>query len=215
MIIESIFLSIGFYILAAYLLGSIPTAVWVGKLFYNKDVRNYGSGSAGATNTVRILGLKAGIPVLIFDAFKGWIAVYLGMKSGINLQTQYFALFLVILACSAVLGHVFPVFANFKGGKGVATLLGIALALFLYEILILLGIFIIIFMLFRYVSLASIIASVCFPFVSYFIVGTYETAFICFAVLVALFVPLTHIKNIKRLIKGEEKKMFFKKSGHA
>jgi len=202
---------IAIYILIAYLLGSIPTAVWIGKLFYKVDVRQQGSGSAGATNTIRVLGLKAGIPVLIFDAFKGWLAVTLGMISKIGLNSEYFALFLVALAIAAVLGHVFPVYARFKGGKGVATLLGIAIALFPFEIIILVGIFIIVFISTRYVSLASITASVSFPFISYFIIGTHELAYIIFAVIVAFFVPLTHIKNIKRLIKGKENKMSFSK----
>lgn len=212
MLTTNLYLNITFYVFIAYILGSIPSAVWVGKWFYNIDVRTKGSGSAGATNTIRVLGLKAGIPVLFFDAFKGWFAVYVGAISNISLQSEYNAIFLVALSFAAVIGHVFPLFAGFKGGKGVATLLGIAIALFPYEIIILVGIFILVFMLFKYVSLASIIASVCFPFVSYYIVGTTEIAYIVFAIIVALFVPLTHIKNIKRLIKGEEKKMKFRKS---
>jgi len=211
MITGTLTVDIAIYILIAYLLGSIPTAVWIGKLFYNVDVRQQGSGSAGATNTIRVLGLKAGIPVLIFDAFKGWLAVYLAILSKIGLTEAYFALFLVVVSITAVLGHVFPIFAGFKGGKGVATLLGIAIALFPYEIIILVGIFVVVFISTRYVSLASITASICFPFVSYFIIGTHELAFIIFAVIVAFFVPLTHIKNIKRLIKGKENKMVFSK----
>lgn len=196
----------------AYLLGSIPTAVWIGKIFYNVDVRNEGSKSSGATNTIRVLGLRAGIPVLVFDAFKGWIAVWLGIISKMPLSHEYFALFLVTLAMAAVLGHVFPLFAGFRGGKGVATLLGIAVALFPYEIMILVGVFVIVFLLTRFVSLSSITASVCFPFVSYFIIGSHELAYIIFTVIVAIFVPLTHLKNIKRLLKGEEKRMSFKKN---
>jgi len=206
-----LYIDLSIYIIIAYLLGSIPTAVWIGKVFYQVDVRNQGSGSSGATNTIRVLGLKAGIPVLIFDAFKGWLAVYIASSSKIGLTDEYFALFLVAVSISAVIGHVFPIFARFKGGKGVATLLGIAIALFPYEIIILIGIFVIVFILTRYVSLSSITASVCFPFVSYFIIGTHELAYIVFTVIVALFVPITHIKNIKRLIKGEENKMYFKK----
>lgn len=204
--------NIAFYVFIAYILGSIPSAVWVGKWFYNIDIRTKGSGSAGATNTIRVLGLKAGIPVLFFDAFKGWFAVYVGTISNISLHSEYNAIFLVTLSFAAVIGHVFPLFAGFRGGKGVATLLGIAIALFPYEIMILVGIFILVFILFKYVSLASIIASVCFPFVSFYIVGTTEIAYIVFAIIVALFVPLTHIKNIKRLCRGEEKKMKFRKS---
>ena len=209
MITEILTVDIALYILIAYLLGSIPTAVWIGKIFYKVDVRKQGSGSAGATNTIRVLGLKAGIPVLIFDAFKGWLAVFIASNSKILLAEDYFAFFLVVVAMVAVLGHVFPLFAGFKGGKGVATLLGIAIALFPYTIIILVGIFIIVFISTRYVSLSSITASVCFPFVNYFIIGTHEIAYLIFSVIVALFVPLTHIKNIKRLIKGEENKIYF------
>jgi len=197
-------------ILLAYLLGSIPTAVWVGKLFYKTDVRQVGSKSAGATNTIRVLGLKAGIPVLIIDVFKGWLALFIADSYKLELDFQWHAFFMVIVSLAVVLGHVYPVFASFKGGKGVATLLGVAIALFPYEIIVLLGIFIIVFILSRYVSLASITAAVSFPFVSCFLFNTQEIAYIAFSIFVALFVPLTHIKNIKRLIKGEENKMTFK-----
>jgi len=211
MITSSLNVAVFIYLLMAYLLGSIPTAVWIGKLFFGVDVRNEGSKSSGATNAVRVLGLKAGIPVLVFDAFKGWLAVYIGILSGLPLDSEYFALFLVTLAIAAILGHVFPILAGFRGGKGVATLLGIAIALFPFEIMILVGIFLIVFLLTRYVSLSSITAAVCFPFVSYFIIGTHQLAYVVFAIIVAFFVPLTHIKNIKRLMRGEEKKMYFKK----
>jgi len=199
------------FIILAYLLGSIPTAVWIGKYFYNIDVRTQGSKSAGATNTIRVLGLKAGIPVLIIDALKGTIAVMLGYLPSYTFNEENKAFFLVVLAIAAVLGHVFPVFAKFKGGKGVATLLGIAIALFPYEVVILLGVFILVFLAFRYVSLASMTAAVLFPFLSIFVFQNTAWAYIVFSIIVAVFVPLTHIKNIKRLIKGEESKMSFKK----
>ena len=202
MITQNLTVDISIYVLIAYVLGSIPTAVWIGKIFFGVDVRNEGSKSSGATNTVRVLGLKAGFPVLVFDALKGWLAVFIGMLSKLPLNPEYFALFLVTLAIAAVIGHVFPILAGFRGGKGVATLLGIAIALFPYEIMILVGVFIIVFLLTRYVSLSSITAAVCFPFVSYFIIGTHQMAYVAFAVIGAFFVPLTHINNIKRLIRG-------------
>jgi len=195
----------------AYLLGSIPTAVWLGKWIHGIDVRQYGSKSAGATNTIRVLGLKVGLPVLFIDALKGFCAVYLGYVLPCNLNDEHMAIFLVILAIAAVLGHVFPIFAKFKGGKGVATLLGIALAIFPYIVLILIGIFAIVFIITRYVSLASMSAAIAFPFISILIFNNTEWAYIIFAVIVAIFVPLTHIKNIKRLLNGTENKMFFKK----
>src|SRR5436190_3997200 len=113
-------------LVAAYILGSIPSAVWIGKIFYGIDVREYGSGNAGATNTFRVLGKKAGIPVLAIDVLKGFSAVSLAyFQSEWVPATNAFVIFQLTLAVFAVLGHVFPVFAGFRGGKGVATLLGI------------------------------------------------------------------------------------------
>ena len=101
----------------AYLLGSLPSAVWVGKAFWNIDVREYGSGNAGATNTFRVLGPKAGIPVLILDIAKGWLAVQLATYFGDYMPaTQQFINFKLVLGVGALLGHIFPVFAGFRGG---------------------------------------------------------------------------------------------------
>ncbi len=197
------------YVILAYLLGSIPTAVWIGRLFYGTDVRTKGSKSAGATNTIRVLGLKAGIPVLLIDALKGTLAVLAGRLSSFPFSKEHEALFFVVLALVAVIGHVFPIFAKFNGGKGVATLLGIAIALFPYEVLILIALFLVIFLKTRYVSLGSISTAICFPFLSIFAFGNTEWAYVFFSIIVALFVPLTHIKNIKRLLKGEESKLRF------
>lgn len=202
-----VYMDIIILFILAYLLGSVPTAVWVGRLFYHVDVRRSGSGSAGATNTLRVLGYKAALPVLLFDAFKGWLAVELGKLSGLFTDMSYAHTFWVALGLTAVAGHIFPVFAGFRGGKGVATLLGIALCLFPREIAVLLGVFLLVFLVTRYVSLASITAAMCFPFVTCFIFGNRSLPFIVFALIVALLVPLTHIKNIKRLLKGEEKKL--------
>ena len=118
-------------ILLAYLMGSVPSAVWIGKLFYRTDVRQYGSGNAGATNVIRVLGYKAGIPVLLFDVFKGWAAVqmiFLFPHSFI--VPDHLTYIRLGMAFAAVLGHVFPVFAGFRGGKGVGTLAGTAIALY-------------------------------------------------------------------------------------
>ncbi|MCD6092180.1 MAG: glycerol-3-phosphate acyltransferase, partial [Bacteroidales bacterium] len=115
-------------IVLAYLLGAIPTSVWVGKIFYKTDIRQHGSGNAGGTNTVRILGWKAGIPVIIFDVFKGWFAVFYLPR--IFPETTLLPINYVLLAfgLAAVIGHVFPVYVDFKGGKGVGTLAGVGLA---------------------------------------------------------------------------------------
>ncbi len=200
-------------IILAYLIGSIPTSVWIGRTFYNVDVRKEGSGNAGATNTIRVLGVKAGIPVLILDIFKGWFAVYIAnfFWDG-SLTFPDLIDFKIILACAAVLGHVLPIYVGFKGGKGIATLLGIGLALFPYGALIAVGIFTIVLLITGYVSLSSIIASVTFPFVELLVLGNHEYLSLnILAIAVAIFVPLTHRKNIHRLLKGEESKFTIKK----
>lgn len=200
-------------VILAYLIGSIPTSVWIGRVFYNVDVRKEGSGNAGATNTIRVLGAKAGIPVLVLDIFKGWLAVYIAnfFWDG-TLTFPDLIDFKIILACAAVLGHVLPIYVGFKGGKGIATLLGIGLALFPYGALIAVGIFTITLLITGYVSLSSIVASVTFPFVELLVLGNSEYLSLnILAIAVAIFVPLTHRKNIQRLLKGEESKFSIKK----
>ena len=114
-------LTIALLILGSYLLGSIPTAVWIGKAFYGIDVREFGSGNAGATNTFRVLGKKAGFPVLIIDVLKGSAAVALAFLSPIAFENPDFVDLQLGLGVAVLLGHIFPVFAGFRGGKGVAT----------------------------------------------------------------------------------------------
>jgi glycerol-3-phosphate acyltransferase PlsY len=199
-------------LILAYLLGSVPTSVWVGKLFYGIDIRSMGSGNAGATNTFRVLGAKAGIPVLLFDIFKGWAALQLMNLFQVSLPSEdQIALFRIGLGVMVVLGHVFPVFAGFRGGKGVATLLGAGIALFPMASLITLGIFILIFVSFRYVSLASIIAALTFPFIQILILNQRDVLpLTILAIAIAVFIPLTHRKNILRLINGTEPELRFK-----
>ncbi len=195
-------------IVIAYLIGSIPTSVWIGRIFYNIDIRTMGSGNAGATNTIRVLGYKAGIPVLLLDVFKGWLAVFIAhffyQDTGafpdlIDLK--------IMLAMAAVLGHVFPVYVGFKGGKGIATLLGIGIALYPLSALFAILIFTLTLIISGYVSLSSITAAVTFPFVEILLLGHHEfMSLVCLAIAVAIFVPLTHRENIKRLRRGEESK---------
>ena len=198
-------------VLTSYLLGSFPTAVWVGKIFHGIDIREHGSNNAGATNTFRVLGNSWGWIVLIIDISKGYVAAtiplfltnfYLGFKDEVLIY-QLIASFCVIV------GHVFPVFANFRGGKGVATTLGIILAINLDTALISLAIFLIVFMLTSYVSLGAIIASVVFPFISFFAMKEDARIMIIFSILVALIVLFSHRKNINRLMRGEENKINF------
>jgi glycerol-3-phosphate acyltransferase PlsY len=200
-------------IVLAYLAGSIPTSVWVGKLFYGVDVRQKGSGNAGATNTMRVLGLKAGIPVIIVDILKGWFAVYLAHFFHRGLVTpDQLTVFRIILGSAAVIGHVFPAFAGFRGGKGVATLLGVGIALYPLASVMAVTIFILIFIITGYVSLSSIIAAVTFPVIDIVILHHQSSIpLIVLAIAVGVFIPVTHRKNIKRLLQGEEKKFTLKK----
>ena len=199
--------------MVAYLLGSIPSSVWIGKIFYGIDVREHGSGNAGTTNTIRILGYKAGIPVFIIDALKGWLAVFLtkiifGYFPSMEMP-EYMP---IVSAVAVVLGHIFPVFAGFRGGKGVATLLGVGFGLIPIPALIALAIFMVVLFSFGYVSLASIIATITLPVVTYFFVMPDNILLLLLTIAVAVFVPITHRQNIKRLMNGTENKFLKKKS---
>lgn len=208
----SMILTITVAVVIAYLLGAIPTSVWIGKVFYNVDVRNLGSGNAGATNTIRVLGLKAGIPVLIFDVLKGWIAVYSAHFYTWTWESPGSNEFRIMLALAAVVGHVFPVYVGFRGGKGIATLLGVGFGLFPLGATIALCIFIIVVSISKFVSLGSIIAAVTFPLTELVVLGNDDSIpLTLLSILIAIFVPITHRTNIKRLIRGEESKISFKK----
>ena len=201
-----------FALLAAYLLGSIPSAVWIGKIFYGIDVREYGSGNAGATNTFRVLGTKAGIPVLIIDVLKGYVAVQLATIIGNYLPgTQQFVNFKLTLGVAALLGHIFPIYVGFRGGKGVATLLGILSGVHPPAALVCAGVFAITFLLTRYVSLSSMMAAIVFPVIIMFRFNETIPSLNVFSMFVAVLVPITHQKNIERLLRGEESKVMFNK----
>jgi len=208
--IQYIFYGVG--IVLAYLIGSVPSAVWIGKGLYGIDVREHGSGNAGATNVIRVLGYKAGIPVMIVDVLKGWIAVQLVfLFPHTELSQDSMIYFKISCAMAAVLGHIFPVYVGFRGGKGVGTLAGVAIDLYPLALLIVLGVFIIILAITRYVSLSSLMAGIIFPFVVIFIMGERNPGLIILSVVVAIFIPLTHRKNIIRLINGQENKFIFKR----
>ena len=195
-------------LLGAYLLGSLPFSVWTGKLFFKTDVREHGSGNAGATNTWRILGWKAGVPVLLLDILKGLLATRLPLLlHNSSLDSTGIQCLQILCGVFAALGHIYPVFAGFRGGKGVATLLGIVLGLMPMAALGSLTVFIAAFILFRYVSLGSILAAVSLPFFVLILGDPGISPMVLFALLVALTVLLTHLKNMGRLIRREEKKM--------
>ena len=203
------YLFFGILIVIAYLLGSIPTSVWVGRKYYGIDVREHGSKNAGATNTIRVLGSKAGIPVFIIDTVKGYAAVCLVYLTDIPIDTNGWVNFQLILGSFAVLGHIFPVFADFRGGKGVATLLGMMLALHPMATLSSFVVFALVVTFTRYISLGSISAAVCFPV---FVILVYRSCLITLqivSVVAAILLIINHVKNIKRLLKKEESKFYF------
>jgi len=198
--------------LLAYLLGSIPTAVWVSKKYYGFDIREVGSGNAGATNAFRVLGTKTGVLVLFVDMLKGALAVKLAYLSSYAFGSIAFTNLQIGLGLLAVVGHIFPVFAQFKGGKGIATLFGLILGIQPIVALSLVAVFLFILVLTKYVSVSSMIASIAFPIMILFVFKEPELSYRLFAVATALLVILTHHKNIQRLIKGCENKVnLFKK----
>jgi glycerol-3-phosphate acyltransferase PlsY len=197
----------------AYLLGSIPSAVWIGKRYYGVDIREHGSKNAGATNMLRVLGRRAALPVFAIDFIKGFVAVTIVslIKYDPNITIPWVTNLKILATIFVVLGHIFPVFANFKGGKGVATLVGAITGIQPAIMLLCFGVWFIIFMVSHYVSLASMIAGCCFPlFVGIFSHSAYKRygdiswTFIVFSVLVALLLIWTHRKNIERLRNGSE-----------
>lgn len=195
-------------IVLAYLIGSIPTAVWVSKYFFDIDIRDYGSGNAGATNTYRVLGPKWGTYVMVVDMLKAIVAVKLAFFLPDAHEFELYLINLQIgLGLAAVVGHVFPIWANFRGGKGVASLFGMVLGIQPNVALCCVGIFIVVLFLTRWVSLSSILASIAFPVFILLIFNEPEHLYRIFAVIVALTVVLTHQKNIGRLLRGNESKV--------
>jgi len=202
----------------AYLLGSIPSAVWIGKKYYGIDIREHGSKNAGTTNMLRVLGKRAAAPVFAIDFFKGFVAVMLIsiMNYDDSINQAWLINLRIIAVFAVVLGHIFPIFAGFKGGKGVATLIGAITGIYPPIVLLCFGIWFLVLMIWHYVSLASIVAGCCFPiFVMIFSTMTYNPAapllsipFIVFSWVVAILLIWTHRKNIERLRAGTESKIF-------
>ena len=200
-------------VVLAYFLGSIPTSIWVSKSVFGIDIRDYGSGNPGATNTFRVLGSKWGTFVMIADITKGVIATSLYILIPFYIENELARTnFMIVLGLVAVLGHIFPIWADFKGGKGVATILGMALAIQPIVALICIVVFLITLFTTRFVSLSSMLASVVFMVLILFIFKEKETSYRVFAIIVALMVVVTHQKNIGRLLNGKENKApLFKK----
>ena len=176
-----------FAVIGGYLLGSISTAVIAGKLLHGIDVREHGSGNAGATNVIRVLGWKTGIPVMVIDIGKGWLAAYLpvifelaGKESGLLITLQ------IISGTAAIIGHVYPVFAGFRGGKGVGTTFGILLALHPWLTLSCVGVFLAVLFITGYVSASSMTAGIAFPILLFTVFNTPSLVFKIFSVVVAV-----------------------------
>lgn len=192
----------------SYLCGSVPTSVWWGKAFFGVDVREHGSRNAGATNTFRVLGTKAGVPVLLIDMLKGFLPVrVLAWWSGLEDTSADYAWLRVGMSLAAVVGHLYPVFAGFRGGKGVATSFGTILAMHRGAALICLGVFLLVYLGTRYVSLGSLCAAVAFPVAVLFIDVDDHFVLQGFAAVICLMVFWTHRTNIGRLLRGEESRM--------
>ncbi len=206
-------------LIMAYLLGSIPTAVWIGQTFYKIDVREYGSGNAGATNTFRVLGKKAGIPVMIIDILKGFtatnLAYLIGMSTTGATHSIMFVNYELALGIAAVMGHLFPIFAGFRGGKGVATLCGMVLAIHLQAALLCVVVFIIVLLITHYVSLSSITAGFTYLIAVTFIYPKGINSIVIYGMCICVLILVTHQRNIERLLHGKESKvnLFKKKTG--
>lgn len=203
-------MDVNFFIFSvtAYILGSIPTAVWVGKRFYGLDVREHGSKNAGATNTFRVLGKKPGKIVLAIDVLKGLIAVLLPLTLAYTHNENTIINYKLFAAIFVILGHVFPLFAGFRGGKGVATSLGVIFAIHPPAAGICLAIFLLVFLTFNYVSLGAIVTAISFPIVIYFVFNVTSLPLTIFSIVIGAAVVITHKKNILRLIQGSENKMY-------
>ncbi len=195
-------------IIVSYLIGSIPTALLISKRFFGIDIRDYGSGNMGATNTFRVLGSRYGTMVMVIDILKGMAAVmlYNFLPFYLNHELERTNLMLG-LGLAAVAGHIFPVFAGFRGGKGVATLLGMVLAIQPVIAASCIGIFALVLYLTRYVSLSSILAAIALPICVLWIWNENEVLYRVFALIVAILVIATHQKNIGRILRGVESRI--------
>lgn len=195
-------------IICAYLIGSVPTALIVSRKFFGIDIRDYGSGNMGATNTFRVLGSRYGTIVMIADIMKGVLAVALYNLIPFYLHNDLERTnFMIGLGLSAVAGHIFPLFANFKGGKGVATLFGMLLAIQPVIAGSCVAVFLLVLFLTRYVSLSSILGAVMLPICVLWIWNDDVVLYRLFAIVVAALVVVTHQKNIGRILRGVESRV--------
>ncbi|PEN09440.1 acyl-phosphate glycerol 3-phosphate acyltransferase [Longimonas halophila] len=206
-------LSIAVILVLSYLIGSVPSSVWLGKLVHGVDVRDYGSGNAGATNAFRVLGWKVGSSALLLDMGKGALAA--GVFSQLRLGAvpsfgawELDTVIMLLAGLAAIVGHIFPLYLGFDGGKGVATTAGVLLAVTPLTMLIVMAIFVAVLLPSGYVSLASMTSAVAFPIavaVQIFVFGTgLDLSVLVVGVLLALGIVIAHRSNIRRLMNGEE-----------
>ena len=211
-------------VLLSYLVGSVPNSIMVSKMVRGIDIRQHGSGNAGGTNVMRVLGWRYGIFVIILDAVKGIIAVILiarlhyGPLPFENVSPfDDFTLVQIIAGVAAVIGHIWTIFAEFKGGKGIATALGMLMMLITVEMLIAIGVFLIVVTISKYISLGSLVAALSIPLslilrenVLHDHINGYNTI-LPFVIFLTLLVIFTHRKNLIRIFNGTENKFSFKK----
>lgn len=197
-------------LILAYLIGSIPTSVWVSKSLFGFDIREYGSGNAGATNAYRLLGPKWGTFVMIADMLKAIVAVKLAFFLQDSFEYELYLINMQVgLGMAAVLGHIYPIWAKFRGGKGVASLFGMVLGIQPNVALCCVGVFILVLFLTRWVSLSSILAGIAFPIFILAIFNEPEHVYRAFAIMVGVLILFTHQKNIIRIIRGVKVKYPF------
>ena len=195
------------FLIMAYLIGSIPTGVIIGKKFKGIDIREHGSKNTGATNAYRVLGKQYGIIVLLADALKGWLPVFIADMAGVG-DWQ-----LILVGVLTIVGHTLSPFLKFKGGKGVATSLGVFLFLAPKIVLILVAVFLVVAGTTKYVSLASVSVAGLFPILVLFLQtgDKRDWSLFGFSLVIGLFVIFKHRSNIERLLKGNENKFGTKK----
>lgn len=193
-------------LLLSYLIGAFPSGFVIGKLFFKKDIRQFGSGNTGATNSFRVLGRPAGFLVTFLDIFKGFITVFFPLWLPVHADGPISTFFTngLIVGLFAILGHVYPVYLKFQGGKAVATSAGVVLGVNPILLLILAIIFFIVLKIFKYVSLANIVAAICCVIGS-LIIQDYILLVVSF--LVSIILIIRHRSNIARIFRGEEPKI--------
>ncbi|HHB0179420.1 TPA: glycerol-3-phosphate 1-O-acyltransferase PlsY [Staphylococcus aureus] len=193
-------------LLLSYLIGAFPSGFVIGKLFFKKDIRQFGSGNTGATNSFRVLGRPAGFLVTFLDIFKGFITVFFPLWLPVHADGPISTFFTngLIVGLFAILGHVYPVYLKFQGGKAVATSAGVVLGVNPILLLILAIIFFIVLKIFKFVSLASIVAAICCVIGS-LIIQDYILLVVSF--LVSIILIIRHRSNIARIFRGEEPKI--------